>query len=161
MESVRQSVWIAESLIDQYASVMTRYLAAWKDDNEPEMAVLRGEIERVYPSIWEHLDAAGLRTRDLGRDAGAYFAIRQTPGLEIGAAIANVTEKVVGVTPGLRGTTVTSQINVHHNAEGVELARQAAAALRTAWPEADWTPPSEPEVDLRPRGLLARLFRRK
>jgi hypothetical protein len=158
MEQVRQSVWIADSLITQYASVMARYMDAWKDDNPIEMSVLRGEIERVYPAIWEHLDQAAATTREAGRSLESYAAVRANPGLERGAAIADVQERVVGMEYKLTKTVVKSELTVRHNHEGVALARQAAAALRATWPELDWTPPAEPDVDLRPRGLFARLF---
>jgi hypothetical protein len=160
MEQVRQSVWVAESLIGQYEQVMRRYMAAWQQQNEPEMSVLRGEIERVYPSIWEHLDDAAAKTRGVGRGTEGYAAVRGRPGLEVGAAIANVRERVVGIEHKLTKTVVKSELSVHHNAEGLAHARDAVAALKAAWPELDWTPPKEPEVDLRPRGLFARLFGR-
>jgi hypothetical protein len=39
---------------------------------------------------------------------------------------------------------------------------QAITVLQGAWPEVDWTPaPAQPEVDLRPRGLLSRLLGRR
>jgi len=158
MDQVRQSVWIAESLIAQYLGVLRRYQGAWKVGDEGEMSVLRAELERVYPSIWEHLDGAAAKSRAAGRAPEAYAAIRSRPGLDVRTAITDVQERVVGVKHEVDRSIYTSQLTVQHNTDGVALARDAAAALKAAWPELDWTPPKEPDVDLRPRGFFARLF---
>lgn len=164
---VRQHVQIAEGLIDQYPEVMARFMTAWKESEDAEMSVTRAEVERVYTGIWEQLDAAARLTEDAGRSADRFREIRATPGLEVGAAIFDTRERVAGVSPGLRGTKVKSELTVKHNVQGVDLARQATRALQAIWPELDWTPPEMPDVDLRPGGLgrlvvgLGRLFKKK
>jgi len=64
-------------------------------------------------------------------------------------------------TPGVRKTTYTFELKIHQNGEGLAAAEQAVAAMRAAWPELDFTPAPAPDVDLRPRGFLSRLFGRK
>jgi len=150
---VRQHVQIAEGLVEQYPEALERYLTAWSESNEAEMSVTRAEVERVYTGIWEQLEAAARLTEGAGRSAARYREVRATPGLEVGAAIFNTDERVIGVKPVLRGTKVKAELSVQHNSEGLELAGQAMRALQEVWPELDWTPPETPDVDLRPRGL--------
>lgn len=150
---LRQHVQIAEGLLEQYPDALARFMAAWKESEDAEMSVTRAEVERVYTGLWEQLDAAARLTEGAGRAADRFRELRATPGLEVGAAIFDTRERVAGVTPGLRGTKVTSELTVQHNTHGVELARQAVRALQAAWPELDWTPPETPDVDLRPGGL--------
>ncbi len=156
---------IAEGLIDQYTDAMARFTTAWKDSEDAEMSVVRAEVERVYTGIWEQLDAAAELTEATGRSAGQYREIRLTPGLEVGAAIFDARERVAGISPSIRGAQVRSELTVQHNVSGVDLARRAARDLKEQWPELDWTPPDEPDVDLRPAGFgrvvgwLVRLFR--
>jgi hypothetical protein len=157
---VRQSVQIADGLVGQYSDVMRRFMTAWKTDNDAEMSVLRAEVERIYGGIWEHLDDAAAKTRAAGRSTDAYTAVRSSRALDAGAAIANVNEKFVGFEAGISKTKAKFELTVQHNAEGIEHAKHAIAALQSVWPELDWKPVVEPEVDLRPKGLLSRLFRR-
>lgn len=160
MEQVKQQVWIAEGLIDQYRDVLRRYLQAYSDKNDSEQHVLHGEIERIYPGIWEQLDSAAKLSAEAGRNIDAYSRIRTQPGLETGAAIARTEEKFVGASIGVRKTTYTFEMTVTHNQEGINIAKQAATALKSAWPEVDWTPPAAPEVDLRGGGFFGRLIRK-
>jgi hypothetical protein len=160
MDQVKQQVWIAEGLIDQYGDVLRRYLQAYRDKNDNEQSVLHGEIGRIYPGIWEQLDSAAKLSSDAGRDIGAFSRIRSQPGLETGAAIAKTEEKFVGASVGLTKTTYTFEMKVTHNEEGIQIARQAADALKSAWPELDWTPPATPEVDLGGGGFFSRLLRK-
>jgi len=159
-EQVRQGIWIAESLVAQYGDVLRRYKQMWQEQRDTEQSALRAELERLYPAIWEHLDGAAELTRKAGRDRTAYDQIRNTPGLERAAAIAEVAERHVG--SALKGldTVHTFELTIKHNAEGLQFALRAAQAIKAAWPELDWTPPQEPEVDLRPRGFFARLLGR-
>jgi len=159
MDQVKQQVWIAEGLIDQYRDVLRRFLKAYSDQDESEQHVLHGEIERIYPCIWEQLDSAAKLSSTAGRSIDAYSRIRTQPGLETGAAIARTDEKFVGASIGPRSTTYTFQLTVKHNDEGVTIAKQAAVALKGAWPEVDWTPPATPDVDLR-GGFFSKLIRR-
>jgi len=164
---VRQHVLIAAGLIDQYQEAMARMMTAWQESDDAEMSVTRAEVERVYTGIWEQLDTAARLTEHAGRSTESFRQLRSTPGLEVGAAIGDVQERVVGMTPGIGKTTVKSRLTVTHNADGVALARRATTALQESWPEVDWTPPETPDVDLRPGGLgrivegLARLFGKK
>jgi hypothetical protein len=157
---VRQCVQIAEGLVGQYSDVMNRFTQAWKDDNESEMSVLRAEVERIYAGIWEQLDDAAAKTRAAGRSTDGYVAVRQSRALDAGAAIASVNEKFVGISPGISKGKAKFELTVRHNAEGIAHARQAIGVLQSLWPELDWKPVDEPQVDLRPKGLLSRLFRR-
>jgi hypothetical protein len=161
VEQVRQPLLIADSLIAQYRDVVRQFIQAWKDGNDAEMSVQRAHIERVYTGIWEQLDDAARTTQGAGRSIDGYLAIRHAPGLVVGAAVADTTEKLVGVTPGVRKTTYTFELKIHQNGEGLAAAEQALGAMRAAWPELDFTPAPAPDVDLRPRGLLSRLFGRK
>ena len=156
-ERVRQHVQIAEGLVDQYPDAIARYMFAWKEDEEAEMSVTRAEVERVYTGIWEQLDAAARLAEAAGRPVPELRAIRSAPGLEVNVAIFDSRDKVVGFTPGIRGTTVKSELTVEHNVQGVELAKRAIGAFQAAWPELDWTPPATPDVDLRPSGGLGKL----
>lgn len=155
---VRQHVQIAEGLIDQYPEAMSRFMNAYKEADDAEMSVSRAELERVYTGIWEQLDAAARMTETAGRTVGEYRAIRSTPDLEVGAAIFDTRERVAGLSPGIGGTKVRSQLTVQHNTRGVELARRASRALQAAWPDVDWTPPEIPDVDLRSGGAIGKLL---
>jgi hypothetical protein len=157
---VRQCVQIADGLVGQYSDVMKRFTQAWQHDNEAEMSVLRAEVERIYAGIWEQLDDAAAQTRAAGRSIDDYAAIRNSRALDAGAAIANVNERFVGFEPGISKGKAKFELSVRHNAEGIAHAKQAIAALQATWPELDWKPFDEPQVDLRPKGLLSRLFRR-
>lgn len=159
MDQVKQQVWIAEGLIDQYGDIVRRYVRAWKDDNASEQHVLHGELERIYPAIWEHLDGAAKLTQNTNRTTDNYSRIRSRPDLVTSNAIANVESKVVGVAHLPTKTVVTSQLTMRHNEEGVGIAREAANALKGAWPELDWTPPVAPNVDLR-GGFFSKLIRK-
>lgn len=123
------------------------------------MSVLRAEIERVYAAIWEHLDDAATKTRAASRSTAAYATLRSS--IDASAAIANVNEKYAGMDPGFTRVKATFELTVRHNQEGIEQATRAIAALQDVWPDLDWRPVEQPEVDLRPRGLLSRLFGRK
>ena len=157
---VRQSVQIADGLVGQYSDVMRRYVQAWKDDNDSEMSVLRAEVERVYTGIWEQLDDAAMRTRAAGRSTDTYTAVRSSSGLDAGAAIANVNEKYLGTEYGITRNKAKFQLTIQHNTDGLNYAKQAIAALQSVWPELDWRPVEEPQVDLR-KGFFAKLFGRK
>ena len=159
MDQVKQQVWIAEGLIDQYGDILRRYMKAWSSQEEAECHVLHGEIERVYPAIWEQLDSAAKLTQGTGRTTDHYSRIRSRPDLVTSNALATVDERVVGITTLPTKTIVTSQLTMRHNQEGVDIARQAARALKEAWPELDWTPPATPNVDIR-GGFFSQLFRR-
>lgn len=161
MEQVRQPILIADTLIAQYRDVVRLYVQAWKDDNDPEMSVQRAQIERVYTGIWEQLDDAARTTQTAGRSIDGYLAIRHAPGLVVGAAVADTSEKLVGVKPGIGKTIYKFELKIHQNGEGLAAAEQAVAAMRAAWPELDFTAAPTPDVDLRPRGFLSRLFGRK
>jgi len=160
-------VQIADGLIEQYPDAMSRFMAAWKESDDAVMSVTRAEVERVYTGIWEQLDDAARLTEGEGRAVDQFREIRSTPGLEVGAAIFDTRERVAGISPGMGGTKVKSELTVQHNAQGVELARRASRVLQAAWPELDWTPPVTPDVDLRPGGIgklvagLGRLFKKK
>jgi len=67
VDQVKQQVWIAEGLIDQYGDILRRYMKAWSSQEEAECHVLHGEIERVYLEIWEQLDGAAKLTQSTGR----------------------------------------------------------------------------------------------
>ncbi|MGE0398957.1 MAG: hypothetical protein AB7T06_19770 [Kofleriaceae bacterium] len=159
MDQVKQQVWIAEGLIDQYGDVLRRYTQAWKRDDDSEQHVLHGEIERIYPAIWEHLDSAAKLSQSSGRTTDAYSQVRARPDLVTSNAIANVESKVVGVTHLPTKTVITSELRIKHNEEGLAIARQASRALKDAWPEIDWTPPSTPNVDLS-GGFFSKLIRK-
>lgn len=163
---LRQAVLIAGTLIDQYADVVRRLLAARADGDEPEEHVLRAEVERIYGAIWEHLDEAARSSRAAGRDVSAYERIRARPELDVAVAVGDVSGRVTDVVEEGRWTKITTEARVVHNKGGVELARAGAAALREAWPELDWTPGDAPDVDLRPAsskivGAIAKLFGRR
>ncbi|MGE0551273.1 MAG: hypothetical protein AB7O24_22230 [Kofleriaceae bacterium] len=166
MQIVRQHILIADSLIVQYDQVIRRFMDAWGHDDDTEMSLLRAELERIYTAIWENLDAAARGTQAANRPVSAYGAIRSAPGLDAGAAIRDVSEQFVGsrrIEGGLFGRDkieTTHKLTVAHNQQGLEIARKAVEALRTVWPELDWTIAPDPVVDLRPRGLLSRLFGR-
>jgi hypothetical protein len=142
VDQVKQQVWIAIGLVDQYGDILRRYDEAFLEQNEAECHVLRGEVERVYPAIWEHLDGAAKLTQGAGRDAGSYAQIRARPDLVTTNALANIDAH----------TLMTNQ-------EGIAIARAAADALQRVWPELDWTPPATPDVDLR-GGFFGRLLRK-
>ena len=74
----------------------------------------------------------------------------------------DVKNEVIGISYGIKRDIVHVQATVTMNAQGIDLARRASAALKASWPDLDWTPaPATPDVDLRPRGLLSRLFGRR
>lgn len=159
---VRQSVQIADGLVGQYGDVMNRYIKAWKEQDDSEMSVLRAEIERVYTAIWEQLDDAAAATRLAGRSIDAYAAVRGSGALDAGRAIKNVEEKFKGFQVGvLDKGKAKFQLTIQHNTDGLDHAKRAIAALQGVWPELDWRPVEEPQVDLRPKGLFGRLFGRR
>jgi hypothetical protein len=167
MEQVRQAVNIARGLIDQYRDVIKLLeklsLRATNDAGAAaEYSVRRGEAERLYGAIWEHLETAAAATAHMERSRAAYDAIRSEPGLDVTSALVD------------RGARATQTLGGEHvimgsgtldeNVVGIDAARRAINALMAVWPEVDWTPPPPtPDVDLRPSGLLgllARLFGR-
>lgn len=159
---VRQCVQIADGLVGQYSDVMNRYIRAWKEQNDSEMSVLRAEIERVYTGIWEQLDDAAAQTRLAGRSIDAYAAVRGSGALDAGRAIKNVDQQFKGFQPGILDKGKAKfQLTIDHNTTGLDHAKRASTALKTAWPELDWRPAEEPQVDLRPKGLFGRLFSRR
>jgi hypothetical protein len=165
-EEIRQGVLVAGTLIDQYAGVVRRLLEARAIGNDPEEHVLRAEVERVYGAIWEQLDGAARASRAAGRAVVAYDQIRARPDLDVAVAVSDVSGRVDDVRDEGRFMKVTTEARVVHNKGGVELARAAAASLRDAWPELDWTVHDTPDVDLRPAsskiiGALAKLFGRR
>lgn len=162
MQQVRQSVLIADDLAMQFQDVVSKMarLAASQDDSE--VPLLRAEGERLYGAIWEHLDDAAQKTRAAGRSVDAYDTLRSAPGLNASVGVADVRSDVIGITHGTKKDMVHVQGTVTMNAQGIDLARRASGALKASWPELDWTPaPATPDVDLRPRGLLSRLFGRR
>ena len=160
MDQVKQQVWIAEALIDQYGDIIRRYQEAWSAQDEAECHVLIGELERIYPGIWEQLDSAAKLTAGAGRDTDTYARIRARPDLVTTNALASVTSRVVGTTHLATKTVVTSELLMQHNQDGVDIAREAVRALQATWPELDWTPPAPTgDIDVR-GGFFSRLLRR-
>lgn len=136
VDQVKQQVWIAKGLIDQYGDIVRRYVQAWKDDNDAEQHVLHGELERIYPAIWEHLDSAAKLTQSTGRTTEGYSGLRSRSDLVTSNAVASVSSQVVGVTHLATKTVITSELKMRHNEEG-----------------------PAPDVDLR-GGFFSKLFRR-
>jgi hypothetical protein len=162
MQQVRQCVLIADDLVAQFQSVVGRMAKAASQQDDSEVPVLRAEGERLYGAIWEHLDDAAQKTHAAGRPTEDYATLRSAPGLNAAVGVSDVRSDVIGITAGFRKDIVHVQATVTMNAQGIDLARRASTALKAAWPEIDWTPaPPTPDVDLRPRGLLSRLFGRR
>lgn len=162
MQQVRQSVWIADDLALQFQSVVTKMAQVASSRDDSDVPLLRAEGERLYGAIWEHLDDAANKSRNAGRAVDAYDTIRTAPGLNATVGVADVNSEVIGISHGIKKDIVHVKATVTMNAQGVDLARRASAALKAAWPDLDWTPaPAMPDVDLRPRGLLSRLFGRR
>ncbi len=162
MQQVRQSVMIADDLVTQFQVIARKMAAAAADTDDSELPQLRAEAERVYTAIWEQLDAAAALSVATGRSISGYTAIRSSPELEAHVGIGGVTSEVIGIREGRKHDIVTVQGSVATNSQGLEHARRAIQALQAVWPDIDWTPaPPPPEVDLRPRGLLSRLFGRR
>jgi hypothetical protein len=162
MQQVRQSVMIANDLVAQFQAIASKLAAAAAGTDDSELPQLRAEAERVYAGIWEQLDAAAALTCAVGRSIESYSAIRSSPDLEAHIGIGDVTSEVIGIESGARHDIVTVEGSVTTNSRGLAHARRAIQALQAVWPDVDWTPAAPPsEVDLRPRGLLSRLFGRR
>jgi hypothetical protein len=159
MQQVKQNVLIADDLALQFQVVVGRITAAAASQQDTDLSALRAESERLYVGIWEHLDVAAAQTRNAGRSADAYVALRANADTAVG--VTNVSSEVVGVEHGWNKDVYTVRGSAKLNARGIESARSASAALKAAWPDVDWTPPAPlPDIDLRPRGFFARLFGR-
>jgi len=164
---VKQHVQLAEMLLDQYGQVVERMLRAWWNANDDKGSVLESEdaevlgaeAQRLYAGTWEQLDGAAAAARAAGRPVEAYAAILAA-GVDRATAIRGVTFKHSTAVK-LRRTYDRTQLTLEQNEAGLAAAREAVAGFHAAWSELDWTPHVEPEVDLRPRGLLGRLFNRK
>lgn len=163
--AVKQHVQLAELLLEQYGQVVERMLEAWWHANDDrgslvqadDASVLGAEAQRLYAGVWEQLQEADAAARAAGQPVLAYAAIRATPGLDRVTAIRGVT--FTHATATKRGRTYDrAQLALDQNDAGLAAARAAVAAFQAAWPAIDWTRQVEPEVDLRPRGLLSRLF---
>ena len=160
MQQVKQNVLIADDLLLQFRSVVGRITHAMASQQDSDLSSLRGESERLYAGIWEHLDVAATQSRSAGRSTDAYAAIRATADRSVG--VTNAHADVVGVQHKTNVDIYTVEAKTSFNAKGIEAAAQASAALKATWPDVDWTPPAPmPDVDLRPRGLLSRLFGRR
>lgn len=164
---VRTSVLVARTLIDEYATVRQRFIAAWKASDDTEQSVVRAELERVYGAIWEQLDAAARQTEAAGRSIASYVAIRTDPSLDPAVAVKDLREHSQAVGTEFRGgkswTRIRSTLEMHDNGRGLDSARDATAALQDAWPELDWRDAAadEPVPDLSTGGgKLARWFGR-
>lgn len=160
MNQVQSLISIADDLTGQFQTIVGRMAKAAASGDDSDLSSMRAESERLYTAIWEHLDDAAKQTHAAGRSTDAYVGIRA--GVGVGPGVAAVESKVVGIEHGVRHDVVTTRGTVQYNTEGVSRARQAITLLQGAWPEVDWTPATaQPEVDLRPRGLLSRLFGRR
>ncbi|MCE9574994.1 MAG: hypothetical protein K8W52_17725 [Deltaproteobacteria bacterium] len=165
LAQIKQHVQIAEMLLAQYDQVLERMLVAWwnslDDDGKlgktEEMSVLGAEVQRLYAGAWEQLDDAQVAAQAAGQTTAAYAAIRAEPGLDRATAIRGVSLKL-SIKRTYKETFTRTKIALDQNDAGLAAARAAVAAFQAAWPQIDWTPHVEPEVDLRPRGLLSRLF---
>src|SRR5262245_29253565 len=147
-ESVRQAILVADTLIGEYDVVLNRFMEAWKYNDEGiDQSTIRAEIERVYGATWEQLDTAAAATRKAGRACADYDRIRADPKLARNAAIEDVKEKFVGSERVGMKVRDKYQLTVKDNRDGLELARQASAALKQVWPELDFTPQETPDVD--------------
>lgn len=159
MQQVRQGVNIARDLIAQFDRIARAMAQGAASQDDGDLSSQRAESERLYAGIWEHLDSAAATTRAAGHSADAYAAIRA--GADRAVGVSGVTSAVTNIEHKAKHDVVTTTGTVTYNAQGIAAAKQAIAALQTAWPDIDWTPPApEPEVDLRPRGFFARLFGR-
>ncbi len=135
-EAVRQQVWIAEGLIVQFGEVLERLAKAF-DAQRAEAHVLRAEVERLYPAIWDHLDTAATLTRRAGRSTEAFARVRELPGLVTAHAFDAMIDR-----------------------RNLGLAREAVRGIKDAWPDLDWTPPRVHEdIDVR-GGWLGRVLRK-
>lgn len=160
MQQVKQNVLIADDLLLQFRSVAGRITHAMASQQDSDLSSLRAESERLYRGIWEHLDAAAAQTRSAGRSTDAYAAIRATADTAVGVTGARA--DVVGIEHKATKDIYTIEATTSLNGHGLDSAAQASAALKATWPDVDWTPPAPaPDVDLRPRGLLSRLFGRR
>jgi hypothetical protein len=159
MQLVKQSVQIADDLVGQFQVVVSRITAAALDKYDMDMSSLRAEAERLYTAVWEHLDLAAAHTRNAGRRTDAYAAVRA--GVDVAVGVAGVQTAIVDTQRRGDKIVYTTQADTSYNGHGVASAREASAALKAAWSDIDWTPPAPmPDVDLRPRGWIARLFGR-
>jgi hypothetical protein len=165
---VKQHVQLAELLLHQYGEVVERMLRAWWNANDDkgsliqsdDVHVLGAEAQRLYAGVWEQLEDAAAAARAAGRAVEAYAQLRAQPELDRVTAIRGVT--FAHATVEKRGRTYDrTQLTLDQNDAGLAAARAAIRGFQAAFGEVDWTPHVEPEVDLRPRGLLSRLFNRK
>jgi len=158
--SVRSSVLVANTLIDEYAIVIARFVKAWKEHESDEQSGIRAELERVYAGIWEQLDSAATRTHAGGRSIERYSEIRRDPQLHTSMAV-QVIERNWGGGEVL-GYAAT-KLDIRVNRIGIELAQRASVELQAAWPEIDWhdAGADEPVPDLSGFGAkFARWFGR-
>ncbi|HUS31783.1 MAG TPA: hypothetical protein VMZ53_24945 [Kofleriaceae bacterium] len=159
MQQVKQNVQIADDLALQFQAVAGRIAAAMASQQDSDLSALRAESERLYAGVWDHLDTAAAQTANAGRSTAAYATIRSSADTAVG--VTGVASEITNVEHGYKKTTYTVQGSAKLNAQGIESARQASAALKAAWPDVDWTPPAPlGDIDLRPRGFFARLFGR-
>ncbi len=133
-----QSILTADTLIQHYVRAVEkvgRSLGRDKDEFDVQLA----DANRVYPTIWEHLD----RARDLlageGREMWAFDRVRAAAGQ--GTVLgANVDRGEIQISVNIFGQlTQTQSISVSFNLAGVQLAYEANVALKNAMPEVDWT----------------------
>lgn len=160
MQQVKQNVLIADDLLLQFRSVAGRITHAMASQQDSDLSALRGESERLYAGIWEHLDAAAAQTRAAARSTDAYVAIRATADRSVG--VTNVRAELLSIESKGDKDIYHTRAETSFNGNGLASAAQASAALKATWPDVDWTPVAPmPDVDLRPRGLLSRLFGRR
>jgi hypothetical protein len=160
MNRVLSLVNIATDLVAQFQTTVGRMASAAAAGDDDTLSSLRAEAERLFTAIWEHLDDAAKHTGLAGRSAEAYATIRADVG--VGPGINGIEAHVVAIERKRDHDVVTTRGTVQYNTEGVARARAAVSALHAAWPDLDWSPvAAAPDVDLRPRGLLARLFGRR
>lgn len=103
---------------------------------------LQSVIARIAASTGKDMDLSALRGESKRLDAGIW------DHLDTAAAQTHNAGRSTQAYAALRSAPDAS-------------ARDASAALKTAWPEIDWTPPAPIDGDaLRPRGFFSRLFGR-
>ena len=133
-----QALLTVDTLIAHYVRAVDNVRRAMGFDSDTFESELR-DANRVYPSIWEHLDLVRGLLAEGGREVTAFDRIRASVD---GSTLLGVsTERSeIEVSYDLFNLSVEERqtLTVSFNLGGVQLAHHAATALKQAMPEVDW-----------------------
>jgi hypothetical protein len=99
--------------------------------NQDELSQRIGEVQQIYPEIWQHLDDARAAFAARGVSVAAYDELRAAEGMALGAAVEVAYQKHGVGSYAVEETVKTANFN----REGLARARDAAAGLVGANPD--------------------------